>query len=146
MTIRGEGIKGIRGNIGIQGMKKNHNPELTRSIFSTPLLRGIHILLSFLLFLIPLLPYPLLFFSIPLVPLLVPIPIPMFPLIPLLPLLPTSKTYIYPSRLKVSNPPPSSASCARPERSAIFLNFPVSSSSMISATFFEVDSTGVVQG
>ena len=33
--------------------------------------------------------------------------------------------YMYPSRRSVSSPPPSSLSCARPDRSAMLANFPV---------------------
>jgi len=57
-----------------------------------------------------------------------------------------SSDYMYPSRLNVSNPPSSSLSCSRPDRSAILENFPLFSSSIISATFFDSDSTGEVHG
>ena len=43
--------------------------------------------------------------------------------------------YIYPPRRSVSSPPPSSASWARPLRSAMLERAPVRSSSMISRTF-----------
>ena len=54
--------------------------------------------------------------------------------------------YMYPSRRSVSSPPPSSLSCARPERSAMLANLPVCSSTMISSTFRASDSTALVQG
>ena len=54
--------------------------------------------------------------------------------------------YMYPSRRKVSNPPPSALSCARPERSAMLANLPVCSSRMMSSTFAASDSTALVQG
>src|SRR5690606_40576442 len=53
--------------------------------------------------------------------------------------------YMYPSRRRVSKPP-SSLSCARPERSAMLANLPVFSSSTISETLRASESTGLVQG
>src|SRR5690606_2443244 len=53
--------------------------------------------------------------------------------------------HMYPSRRSVSSPP-SSLSCARPERSAMLANLPVFSSSTISETFRASESTMTVQG
>src|SRR6266545_4381903 len=57
-----------------------------------------------------------------------------------------TRRYMYPSRRSVSSPPPSAASCARPERSAMFANLPVRSSSTISDTVRAVESTAFVHG
>src|SRR5450759_1944375 len=54
--------------------------------------------------------------------------------------------HMYPPRRSDSRPPPSSLSWARPLRSAMLENLPLRSSSMISATFVAVESTGVVHG
>ena len=54
--------------------------------------------------------------------------------------------YMYPSLRRVSSPPPSSLSWARPARSAMLANLPTLSSAMISATVRASDSTGKVQG
>ena len=53
---------------------------------------------------------------------------------------------MYPPRRSDSRPPPSSLSWARPLRSAMLLNLPVRSSTMMSATFLASDCTGVVHG
>ena len=54
--------------------------------------------------------------------------------------------YMYPPRRSVSSPPPSSASWARPLRSAMLERAPVRSSSMISWTFRLSDWIGFVHG
>ena len=54
--------------------------------------------------------------------------------------------HMYPSLRNVSRPPPSSLSCALPERSAMLANFPLRSSAMISGMFRDSESTGLVQG
>ena len=62
------------------------------------------------------------------------------------PLAVRGRRHMYPLRRRSSSVPRSSASCARPDRSAMSLNLPVRSSATSSAGVFAVDSTGKVQG